>query len=104
MGRGLLNKMQLQHAIARLDEFDDEQIICAAKPWTPTSETVLTLPDQRAAVPDEIKQAGFEYFLEVAVAKEVIEVLQGNDTAARRERLLIEYAETDAFPDWVYLK
>ncbi len=96
--------MQLQHAIARLDEFDDEQIICAVKPWTATSEAVLTLPDQRARVPEEIEQAGFAYFLEVAVAKEVIEVLHTDDTSERRLRLLICYAETDAFPDWAYLE
>ena len=46
---------------------------------------------------------GFEYFLEVSLAKEVLSVFGARQpTDAERCRLLLYYAMHDAYPDWVY--
>ena len=60
-------------------------------------------PDENLALPRDVKGAGFEYVLEVHVAKEVMEVFQGKPPSlAEQVRLLLHYAEHDAYPDWVY--
>ena len=54
-------------------------------------------------MPSYITTLGFEYFLKVHVAKEVLEVLSGRKASKDEKlRLLIFYAENDAYPDWVY--
>lgn len=54
-------------------------------------------------MPSEVAARGLDYFLEVNIAKEVLEVL-GKKAASREEKvkLLIFYAENDAYPDWVF--
>lgn len=95
--------MQLRELVANLERLDDDQIICVMQPWSAAAEARLTPPDDRLTVPDDVKRAGFAYFVEVHVAKEVIGVF-GEKPASVDEkvRLLVEYAETDAYPDWVY--
>jgi hypothetical protein len=54
-------------------------------------------------VPVDVRTEGFEYFLEVHIAREVLEVLVERDVALdRRVSLLIHYAEHDAYPDWIH--
>jgi len=54
-------------------------------------------------VPSDLTTLGLEYFLEVHVAKEVLEVLSGRKASKDEKlRLLIFYAENDAYPDWVF--
>lgn len=95
--------MQLQELIAQLEELDEGGIICAKRPWTASAEAELAAPDENLAVPEEVKRAGFVYFLEVSVAREVVGVFGGKPASPdEKVRLLIHYAENDAYPEWVY--
>jgi hypothetical protein len=59
------------------------------------------MPD--GAVRTELTHDNLEYFLEVFVAKEVCEVFGTRRPAAQDvARLLVFYAENDAYPNWVY--
>ena len=106
MTGALLNDLgatRLQELIANLEQLDDDYIICVMKPWSPEASARLTLPNENEAVPDELKLCGFSYFLEVHVAKEVLEVFGAKPPSVdEKVRLLIEYAENDAYPAWVY--
>ena len=52
-------------------------------------------------IPEEARSAGYEYFLEVSVARD--EVLSGPVALADDQKIaaVIYYAENDAFPDWL---
>lgn len=61
------------------------------------------MPDENFGIPTDVKEAGFSYFLEIFVAREVLEVLEGKpSTSEERVRLLIYYADNDAYPEWVH--
>lgn len=78
----------------------DETTICARKPWSADAECVIVRLTNELTVPDEVKQDGFEYFLEVDVAREVLEVFgEKPGTLDEKVRLLICYATFDAYPD-----
>ena len=95
--------MTLAEAIAKIDEADDEAVIFARKPWSPTAESLIAPLDQDLRVPAHVKQEGFEYFLEAPVAKEVCEVFVGRRPSFEEKvRLLLYYAENDAYPEWVH--
>ena len=97
--------MNLRELVATLEQLDEHQIICARKPWTGASEARVVLPDASLAVPSDIERAGFAYFLEVNVASEVLRVFGNKPPTLEEEvRLLIDYAENDAYPDWVYAR
>jgi hypothetical protein len=54
-------------------------------------------------VPEGIRGEGFEYFLEVSVAMDVLEVLKGKPVSNQdKTKLLLHYAEDDVYPDWVH--
>lgn len=95
--------MKLAEVIEHLEELDENAILCIRQPWTVTSECEVVAPDENLAVPKEIKAAGLAYFLEVHVAKEVVGVFKDKPvTLDEKARLLLFYAENDAYPDWVY--
>ncbi|WP_437721249.1 hypothetical protein [Sorangium sp. So ce861] len=95
--------MTLDEAVRQLDTLDENAILCARPPWTPLSECVIALPDEDLGVPRHVKDAGLAYFLEVHVAHEVLRVFGDKPaTHEERARLLIYYAENDAYPGWVY--
>jgi hypothetical protein len=93
----------LDETIRQLNTLDKDAILCVRQPWGPSAECVVVAPDENLAVPKHIKAAGFAYFLEVHVAHEVLSVF-GEKSPSHEEmvRLLIHYAEHDAYPDWVY--
>lgn len=95
--------MTLDEAVGQLDMLDEDAILCVRRPWTPCSECVITAPDDSLGVPSHIKDAGFAYFMEVHVAHEVLGAF-GDKPPSHQEKvqLLIHYAETDAYPEWVY--
>jgi hypothetical protein len=93
----------LQELIAKLNELDDDRIICVKQPWSEKAESQLAVPDENLSVPADVKAAGYAYFLEVHVAKEVVGVFgEKSPTLDEVVRLLVHYAENDAYPDWVY--
>lgn len=95
--------MNLEQAVMTLDALNQDSILCVRRPWDARSECVVAMPDENFGVPADVKEAGFSYFLEVFVASEVLEVLEGKpSTNDERVRLLIYYAENDAYPEWVH--
>jgi hypothetical protein len=95
--------MTLDEAIQQLDKTDEDAILCARRPWMPSSDCVVVAPSEDLSVPKHIKDAGLAYFLEVHVAHEVLNVFNDSPpTHEEKVRLLIYYAENDAYPDWVY--
>lgn len=84
---------------------DDRQCIFAARPWSATSPAAVVLLDDAFTPPKEILEQGLTYFLEVHVAKEVLEVFGDRPpTRVEKHNLIIFYAENDAYPDWVYTR
>src|SRR5215469_5482064 len=65
-------KMKLIEAIRDLASLDDDGVIYASEPWTPSSEVIVADgPD--SGLPDEAKRLGLDYFLEVFIARDFLE-------------------------------
>ena len=95
--------MTLTEAITKIDSAGDETVIFSRRPWSPTAESTIGPLDDDLTVPASLREAGFEYFLEATVAKEVCEVFECHPpTLDEKVRLLLYYAENDAYPEWVY--
>lgn len=95
--------MRLQQVVSKLNALSDSAIICAKRPWSEVAEVQVVEPNEDLSVPVEVTNAGFAYVLEVHVAKEIMRIFGDKSPAlAERVRLLIHYAEHDAYPDWVY--
>jgi hypothetical protein len=96
--------VQLIELVERLAEWDDDETtIYACEPWTEASDAMVALPDPERkpyAIPLEVVEAGMNYFLDVFIAREVVEGLIAflgktpNSTAICQR--LIEYATYDA--------
>lgn len=87
--------MILGEILQRLNAFDEEATIIAAKPWTPSSRAQVIEPPESGLVA-EIERDGMVYFLEVAIAREFKEdwpSKQGDGGFCER---LIQYAINDA--------
>lgn len=94
--------MKLVDAIQNVVTMADDAVIFAKKPWGPESVSVISKFNHKLGVPDELKQSGFDYFLEKPLVDELF--------LARKERnlsldqiieLVIYYATYDAYPDWI---
>jgi hypothetical protein len=96
--------MTLREAVDQVGQLDDDKVIFARRPWTLDTEAEIgTLDDENLGVPEAIRSRGLEYFLDVPVAKEVLEVFGDREPTVEQTRtLLLFYAEHDAYPDWVY--
>jgi hypothetical protein len=95
--------MKLQDALDQIASLADEDVIFAKRPWHMESEAIIGQLDERLAVPKSIAEKGFSYFIEVHLAKEVLEVFDPRTPSERECRdLLLYYAEHDAYPAWVY--
>ena len=63
--------MNLLEVIEELPQLDDEVIIYAMRPWSPSSNaTTITIKEDEACEGRSELLEGFEYFLEVFVARE----------------------------------
>jgi hypothetical protein len=98
------NETTLAALVALLpDGLDDRCCIFAARPWHAGSAAAAVVVDEDFKPPTEIKESGLDYFLEVAVANEVLEAIANRQASpADRCDLLIYYAENDAYPNWIY--
>jgi hypothetical protein len=95
-----MGQLTLRDALASIDDFDDEATIYAAKPWDPTSTTVIAAEGEETA--NTAIGEGLAYFLEVSIAKEAIEVWsewRGGRVPSADERCeaVIHYAVNDAY-------
>lgn len=95
--------MKVTEAVERIDELEEEAVLCVRRPWVADAESHVCLLSSDLSVPPAVKALGYEYFLEVSVAKEVLAVLnERTPTGDKKLRLLLHYAENDAYPEWVY--
>lgn len=92
--------MTLIELIASLDEVNDDATIYALEPWSHRSVAIIAMEPLEGGLPVEAKQAGLSYFLEVDVAREVLESLQDSSSArvtdGQRCDRVIHYAINDA--------
>jgi hypothetical protein len=96
--------IKLLEVVERLAELDDEDTIYACEPWTEDSDAMVAPEDPESSapfgIPLEAADAGMNYFLEVLIAREVVEDWvaslgeKPNSTAICRR--LITYAIDDA--------
>ena len=89
--------MTLLEIVSTLSSFDEEMTIYASEPWLASSEAILvTDADYRI---DHSRPDGKAYFIEISVAKEVLEDFAKADPDATDEEAcnrLILYAIYDA--------
>ena len=95
--------VKLVKLVERLAELDGEDTIYACEPWTEDSAAMVAREDQDRkpfGIPLEAAEAGMMYFLEVFIAREVVEdwiaALGKKPTLSATCRRLIEYATYDA--------
>ncbi len=95
--------MKLAELLDHIHELPDSECIFAQKPWSADSEAVTAPLGEKHEVPSNLTTLSLEYFLEVHVARELLEVLAGRKASNDEKlQLLIFYAENDAYPDWVF--
>ena len=94
--------MTFEELIGRLDELDDELTLYASGGWraTAASPAVAALEPQDGSLPAEAD--GMEYLLEVAIAREVVEVWSAwrdgrEPTTADKCEAILHYARHDAY-------
>jgi hypothetical protein len=63
--------MTLIEAVRQIEDFDDELTIYARQPWTHAAEVRLAVEDSEEE--RQARKEGFQYFLEVFVAREFLE-------------------------------
>lgn len=86
--------------IKELKALDKEDTIYAAKPWTTKSKAIVLREPVSGEIPQEAKDLGLSYFIEVYIACDFIEEWEKSfHIAASAEKKclrLIEYAINDA--------
>lgn len=93
--------MNLHSVVAKLNQIPEETFICARRPWTRESEACLEPFPDDFLIPESVKAAGFEYFLEVSTALEILEgFLDRRPSPEQITDFVIHYAENDALPEW----
>lgn len=83
----------IQDIIGRLDKFRDDDVIYARPPWSIDSEADVKNEPEDGLNPFESQ--GLEYFLEVDIAKDVLDSMVGASLEDRCLRI-IKYKTNDA--------
>lgn len=99
----MLVSITLAEVLDSLEALNEDNCIFARKPWRTDALAIVALLTDDFRIPAEMTDEGFEYFLEVHVAKDVLKVFENRQPTPQECRdLLLYYAENDAYPDWVY--
>ena len=94
--------MTLEELVDLIDTLDDRHVICARTPWHAGSDALVVALDA-GRVPQTVTEAGFQYFLEVAVVREVLDVFANRPvTPAVKLKSLVYYAVHDRLPEGLY--
>ena len=92
--------MTLLDVIAQLDDLDAESTIYAMEPWTSSSSAIVAYEPTSGGLPESANELGLKYFLEVFLAKEILEdwaaTLPAKPDDLKKCRRLIDYAVNDA--------
>jgi len=95
--------VKLGTVLESVSGLSDELCIFARRPWSINSEAEVGALDDGTHIPERITDRGLEYFLEVSTAKEVLTAFgERLVSPEEKQRLLVYYAENDAYPDWIY--
>ena len=90
----------LLEVIQKLDSFDAESTIYAAKPWTRDAKAMIAMEPVTGGLPAAVAAAGLQYFLEVFISRDVLEGWATNlkkpPTSEEKCERLIQYAVNDA--------
>ena len=91
--------MRLAEAIRGLDGLDEDHTLFVRRPWTPDAECIVESLDEEYRVPAAITAAGYSYFLDVSVLRELFDSPPAR-SASHEERVsaAIHYAVHDAPP------
>ena len=93
--------MTVIEVINKLNTLPEETFICAKRPWARDAEAVLVPFPEDLRIPEEVKSQGYEYFLEVSTANEILEgFLSRKPSLEQITDFVIHYAENDAYPEW----
>ena len=96
-------RMTITEVVARLNDLPGETFICAKRPWSRDAAAVLLPFPEDLRIPEEVKADGYEYFLEVSTANEILEgFIQRGPSLEQITDFVLFYAENDAFPDWSF--
>lgn len=94
--------MKLVEAIQQMSELDRDHTIFVRRPWTPDAECLVRPLEPDGGIPKATKAAGYDYFLELEGCFEVLEAFGDyQPTLDEKVRVILYYAENDAWPDWV---
>lgn len=97
-----LTPMKLEEAIRRIVELEDTDVIFSKKPWGAEAEALIAKLNQNLGVPEELKQRGFDYFLEKPLIDELMLVRQERSLSPEQiTDFVIYYATYDAYPQWL---
>lgn len=93
--------MKLLDIVGRLSDFDEDDTIYVAEPWTEDSNAmVATAPDDSTVPPKAAAKAGLTYFIEIFIAIEFTEAwvasLEEKPSLSAICERLIYYATYDA--------
>jgi len=96
--------MKLIDAVRHVDEVDG-LTVCLRRPWTADSDACLVSVAPMSKIPEQVLRDGYEYFIEGAVLREVLEIPEAARSSENEKvALIIYYAENDAYPPWIYTK
>ncbi|MEZ2329937.1 hypothetical protein AB6802_09450 [Mesorhizobium sp. RCC_202] len=92
---------KLLDIVGRLSDFDEDDTIYVAEPWTEDSDAmVATAPDDSTKPPKAAAKAGLTYFIEIFIAIEFteawVESQEAEPSLSAICQRLIEYATYDA--------
>ena len=93
--------MKLAAIVGDLKSIADDLCIVARRPWSGEADAMLVRADDKGHLPSHLKEAGYEYFLEIDIIKD--EVLGERSSLlnnAQRLAVVLYYAEHDAWPEW----
>ena len=94
---------KLGDIVRKLDRSSDDLCIVARRPWGRDADAMLVRLDEEYRVPVHLKEAGYEYFLEVSLIREEVLGSWGSRmTENQRFDVVLHYAEYDAWPDWFH--
>ena len=93
--------MKVIDVISTLSELPEDTFICVKRPWGREAEVFLVPFPDDLRIPEDVKSQGYEYFLEVSTAREILEgFLERQPTLEQITDFVIYYAENDAYPEW----
>jgi hypothetical protein len=95
--------MKLVDILDSLESLSDDHCIFVYKPWTLQSFATVGPLTSGSRVPQMMANAGFHYFLEITLAKELLSDFADRLTNLQKRRdLILHYAKYDAYPDWLF--